>query len=155
MKKCTKCLQLKKLSQFRNRASVVDGKQSECRVCGSIRRKNYYAKIVGKSRDKIGAAKGEKHYNWKGGRYISKNGYVMILVAPLKYVAEHILVMEKKLGRKLKSYEIVHHIDESFEGRSNNDENNLQLTDRPNHTIHHHEGKKYKKHFVYDGGKRL
>ena len=40
------------------------------------------------------------------------------------YVMEHILVMEKYLGRFLKSIEMVHHIDED---RSNNDISNLYL----------------------------
>lgn len=81
------------------------------------------------------------HYNWKGGRYINKNGYVMILVSYRKYIPEHVLVMEKYLGRKLKDGEIVHHIDESFKARSNNDIGNLQLTNRPDHNSHHFKGR--------------
>ena len=79
---------------------------------------------------------GKNHYNWKGGRYITKKGYVMIWVDG-KYEREHILVMEKHLGRELLLHEIVHHIDETFEGRSKNDISNLQLTIRPDHTRHH------------------
>ena len=55
--------------------------------------------------------------------------------------AEHILVMEKKLGRKLKRNETPHHIDESFIGRSNNDLSNLELMTRSNHVKHHMKGK--------------
>lgn len=84
---------------------------------------------------------GENHPNWKGGKYVSKKGYVIVNVGKGKQVAEHILVMEKHLGRKLKKGEIVHHVDETFEGRSNNGISNLQLTNKPDHTSHHHRGK--------------
>lgn len=41
-----------------------------------------------------------------------------------KYIMEHILVMEEKLGRFLEPHEIVHHIDEN---RLNNHPSNLHL----------------------------
>lgn len=83
----------------------------------------------------------ENHPNWKGGKYVSKKGYVIVNIGKGKQVAEHILVMEKHLGRKLKKGEIVHHKDETFEGKSKNDISNLQLTTRPDHASHHHKGK--------------
>lgn len=46
---------------------------------------------------------------WKGGRYIA-SGYVMVHIGRKKYIQEHQLVMEKKLGRKLNKAEVVHHI---------------------------------------------
>jgi hypothetical protein len=70
-------------------------------------------------------------------RYVSKSsGYAFIKVKG-KWVTEHRVVMEEFLGRKLTRYEIPHHIDESFEGRSNNDIDNLQLMTRANHQKHH------------------
>jgi hypothetical protein len=63
-----------------------------------------------------GAQPGEKHRDWKGGRIIDKNGYVLILCPEHPYaswggyVREHRLVMEQHLGRYLEPQEIVHHI---------------------------------------------
>jgi len=60
---------------------------------------------------------GSRHANWKGGRVLDKNGYVLVL-APLhpyarrgngNYILEHRLVMESYLGRFLKPEEVVHH----------------------------------------------
>lgn len=62
-----------------------------------------------------------EHPSWKGGRYISSDGYVMININVgmakneneigwNRSKKEHIIVMEKHLGRKLKKGEIVHHI---------------------------------------------
>ncbi len=87
--------------------------------------------------------KRENHYNWKGGRCVNSRGYVMITLEGGKQKAEHILVMEKHLGRKLKRNEIVHHVDESFEARSNNDISNLKLVTRSWHQKHHNKTKGY------------
>lgn len=77
---------------------------------------------------------GEKHWNWRGGKYITDQGYVRVLIEPKKYRYEHRLVMEKKLGRKLKSTEIVHHVNED---RTDNREGNLELTTRSKHNNIH------------------
>ena len=60
--------------------------------------------------------KGENHPRWKGGR-TNFNGYIQIWKpehprASLRgYVFEHILVMEKAIGRLLVKNEVVHHRD--------------------------------------------
>lgn len=59
-----------------------------------------------------------KHsHNWKGGRSVASNGYVLIYVGKDHHLAdvrgyayEHRLVAEQKLGRPLRKGEIPHHI---------------------------------------------
>jgi len=76
----------------------------------------------------------ELSVNWKGGRKVRQDGYVLI-VAPddhphpadsfrasgLKYILEHRYVMEQHIGRYLSPAEVVHHIDGN--PRNNNIEN--------------------------------
>lgn len=68
---------------------------------------------TGKKRPEI---TGKNHPNWKGGRYISPRGYVEINapIHPFRHsnncVYEHRLLIEKKIGRYLHNWEIVHHI---------------------------------------------
>lgn len=68
------------------------------------------------------------------------NGYFIECVRghPLfpgrKWVAQHRRVMAEKLGRPLKSTELVHHKDEN---KLNNDPENLELTTRAGHPAHH------------------
>jgi hypothetical protein len=63
--------------------------------------------------------------------------------------------MEKVLGRKLTRNEIVHHKDESFAARSNNDPDNLKVVTRSWHAKHHKERqpcyiyKRYDKWILY------
>lgn len=56
-------------------------------------------------------------HNWKGGRSVASNGYVLIFVGKDHHLAdvrgyayEHRLVAEQKLGRRLRGGEIPHHI---------------------------------------------
>ncbi|AZU98946.1 hypothetical protein pW2_114 [Bacillus phage pW2] len=57
-------------------------------------------------------------------------------------VYEHILVAERKLGRKLKSKEVVHHEDENKQ--NNNEENLFVFATLSDHTRYHHNGIKIK-----------
>ena len=75
---------------------------------------------------------------------ICKKGYVVLHFRNwpgigTKRMYEHRFVMEQKLGRKLLTSELVHHIDKN---KQNNDLNNLELTDIKKHQIEHLKGKK-------------
>jgi len=62
---------------------------------------------------------GEKHYKWKGGKTLTPEGYVEVIIEPDSFFSplikhdnrgfEHRLVMAKHLGRLLHPWEIVHH----------------------------------------------
>lgn len=73
---------------------------------------------------------GSLNPSWKGGKYISSTGYVLVLLKkhPHKdkdgYVYEHRLVMEEHIGRLLDPAEVVHHRDFN---RKNNSIANLFL----------------------------
>jgi hypothetical protein len=94
---------------------------------------------------------GEKHYNWKGGVRKQNHGYIL-QYAPdhprsndrMKVVLQHILVMEKHIGRYLKDGEIVHHINGN---KSDNRIENLKIMfDRDHKSYHAQLNKdKYKK----------
>ena len=74
------------------------------------------------------------------GYIITWNGYKMIYKPEHPhsdgkgYIREHILVMEKHLGRYLTEDEIVHHIDEN---KLNNDISNLRLMTKYEHKCYH------------------
>lgn len=73
---------------------------------------------------------GEHNSHWKGGRQISKDGYILVYrpehphALHGRYVLEHRLVMEEALGRYLSPDEVVHHKDGD---KQNNTLENLEL----------------------------
>jgi hypothetical protein len=81
---------------------------------------------------------GERHSKWKGGRRKASNGYIIIWspnhpgaiqIGNSKYMLEHRLIMEKKIGRYLRPKEVVHHINGI---RDDNRLENLELTTSSN-----------------------
>lgn len=85
---------------------------------------------------------GAKNYNWRGGRTRHSKGYVYAYVPGhpragknFPYVLEHILVLEKRLGRYLEPGETVHHVNGR---RWDNRPGNLRLfASTGEHSKHH------------------
>lgn len=85
----------------------------------------------------------ERNPNWKGGRAVASNGYVLIKVGVGHHLAdvrgyayEHRLVAELVvIGRRLRPGEIVHHIDGN---KANNAPENLEVVlGVAEHRLHH------------------
>ena len=120
-------------------------------------------KLSKKIRDKISNSnyhkncKGEKHPSWKGGILKSSQGYIIVYnpkhpFAVYGYVKRARLVIEKYLGRYLKSKEIIHHKGihfpiKSIENRQDDSIENLQLfVNNSEHLkFHHPKGKQFGK----------
>jgi hypothetical protein len=84
---------------------------------------------------------GPNHPDWKGGRKKNYYGYILVQnkshpdADEKGYILEHRLVMEKKVGRRLKSNEIVHHINRN---RVDNRPENLRLFNSVGEHFKHH-----------------
>lgn len=80
-----------------------------------------------------------RHENKCGDTFINM-GYECFIDYDGNQVFVHRHIMEQKLGRKLKAGEEVHHKDEI---KLNNDPDNLELTNKADHTSHHWKSRKY------------
>lgn len=111
---------------------------ARCRQCrseiASARNKEHCSKAcANKTIAQKRSQTGEDNPNWKGGKKISSQGYVMALIDG-KYEYEHRVIVEELLGRKLEEWEHVHHIDEN---KQNNDPSNLIVKSKSEHLRDH------------------
>ena len=88
----------------------------------------------------------EKNSQWKGGRSIASNGYVLIKVGTNHHLAdvrgyayEHRLVAEQMLGRRLLPGEIAHHKNGIT---TDNRQKNIKVVTRAAHGVEHRRGGK-------------
>jgi len=81
-------------------------------------------------KQKISKAKLGKGRGWT----LKPSGYIEITMGPNKHRHQHTVIMERHIGRKLNSDEVVHHIDGN---KTNNSIANLQLMTASKHASHH------------------
>ena len=138
---CKICKQIKET----NKEYINQNFTFTCRSCNNKitgkAKKGKPAKHRGKS---LPHRCGKNNPAWKGGKWISSDGYVMILVKQGKlqnesgwshYKKEHRIVMEKFLNRELSEKEKVHHI--NGEKQDNNIENLDLLSSDKEHRESH------------------
>ena len=119
------------------------------RSCGCWEQENAYKYFRSPYRPKHRSF-GKDNPAWKGGRTIT-GGYFAIraphhpYVGKTGYIMEHRIIMERRLGRYLKSHEVVHHIDGN---PYNNDSANLHLF--PNDVTHFAWHKRLEEIATYD-----
>lgn len=97
----------------------------------------------GKSRGPMSQEQKDKLSKSKKGKgrgfSVKKDGTVQMTMGENVHRSQHVLVMEKRLGRSLKEDECIHHIDRN---KSNNNENNLALVTNSGHArLHRFEDK--------------
>jgi len=152
-----------RLSQLGDKSHNWINSYCQCNYCGkTIKKKlseinkfkNHFCNrtcrhlwMTGKNNSSFGKPLSREHKekiskaNWKGGRVKHSCGYILISnpkhpLAVNGYVFEHRLVMEKAIGRYLKSKEVVHHINDI---RDDNRIENLMLFKNNNKHMEHHQ----------------
>lgn len=126
---CDNCGDEKKVSYW----NIKRKSRHLCKTCANkesfeLKRDGYKPWNIGKTYQKC-----------SGNFYINRAGYKMYYIGDKAYkggyVAEHRIVMELHLGRRLRRGEVIHHLDGN---KCNNNIENLMLLDKSTHrTLHH------------------
>jgi len=144
IKKCKKCG--KTIIAKGNLNHCLDCRKRKCIICGKefcithlqVKTKCCSRQCSAKAKSKI---KGKNHFNWKGGRFVDKDGYIQIYMPKhpfhnsRNYIKEHRFIIEQIIGRYLTNKEIVHHINGIV--TDNRPENLYLFSNRNQHQLHH------------------
>jgi len=139
---CSYCSKSKRISPSRLNLYKNHFCNVKCKQKWQIKNKTMSGdKSPMKRKDVIEQFIGKNNSSWKGERYKSL-GYTYILKKDhprvknkeKKYVAEHILIMEKYLGRYLNKNEQIHHINGK---KDDNNINNLIVLTIDSHSKYH------------------
>lgn len=116
------------------------GPETLCRGCATRRTMKNGPRRVAHNKG-VPGLRGSSSPSWRGGRRLDAHGYTMVHAGRPKtdcgweaYVKEHVLVVEKSIGRKLLKHEVVHHIDGC---KTSNRVENLFLTNHAGHKDAH------------------
>jgi len=123
---------LEKAGVLRSRADGVRGAAKKGKIGSGLRGKP--RTFTEKHKLAISAARRGWADECAAGVSIKSSGYREYTMGDQKNRSEHVVIMEKRLGRKLLQDEHVHHIDGN---RLNNNENNLALVTRSGHARIH------------------
>lgn len=121
---------LKRMGVLRSRADGVRNASAR----GRLKSREAGGIVSPQGRENIRKARlawGEKNAS---GVSLKPSGYLEITRGPNKGRSVHVVEMEKRLGRRLKDDECVHHIDGN---KTNNDANNLALVTKSGHSRLH------------------
>ena len=152
---CTSSCDLESLGSFPSSRPIVPSPKNIPRTCKTCRvefmaRKSevtkgraIYCSRSCKSKnnyDHLTSGSGKANPNWKGGTkstkgywYVKRPGHHRAMKNG--YVKWADLVLEEKLGRKLLSHEIAHHVNED---KTDDSPDNLEVMDLVKHSKHHH-----------------
>ena len=100
------------------------------------------------------AQEAEKHPRWRGGKIRNSQGYVFVFnpdhpYAHKRHVREHRLIVERKIGRYLHRWEVVHHINSIKD--DNRSKNLMAFTNDVAHRRFEKGGKIKPKEIIFDG----